>query len=167
MPPSSPKRPAKINCRIPTVGQWWGQAPWWRVRIDADLHRRANRRQAGAAIGAEIQKTSKTSTEYRKTENETHEVERGGDYEKSVVSSETHEISVKRSETVETRRGVGRAFQPGVLPADWPAALPDQFRLSLSGVRPETSQDAARFDGNYILDLVDRDAAVRGPPRTP
>ncbi|HVA45188.1 MAG TPA: hypothetical protein VNH11_02280, partial [Pirellulales bacterium] len=38
--------------------------------------------------------------------------------------------------------------------------LPDQLRLSISGVRPETCQDAARFDGDYILDLVDRDAAV-------
>ncbi|OYV82860.1 MAG: hypothetical protein B7Z73_16730, partial [Planctomycetia bacterium 21-64-5] len=100
-----------------------------------------------------------SSTEYRKTEHETHEVMRSDEYEKRVVESETRETSVSRSETVEIRRGgrVGSAHeQPTTPPADWFANLPDLVRLSLSGVERAICPDAELFDGDYLLNLLDR-----------
>ncbi|HEX7375606.1 MAG TPA: RHS repeat-associated core domain-containing protein [Pirellulales bacterium] len=129
---------------------------------------------------AEIRKTTKTSSEYRKAESESHEVERADDCEKRVTASETNESSVKRSETVEIRRGRGSGIArqqppsggplepppaapveaPAAPTADLPTTLPEKLCLAISGVRPEGCAEAALFDGDYILDLVDRDAAV-------
>lgn len=107
--------------------------------------------------GEESRKSTKSTTEYRKTEQETHEISRSGDYEKRVTASETRETSVSRSETVEIRRGaLASSGPPPALPADWQSKMPHSARLSIRGVQPETCKDAALFDGDYILELIDR-----------
>ncbi|HUY36902.1 MAG TPA: hypothetical protein VMV69_29555 [Pirellulales bacterium] len=110
------------------------------------------------ASRAERSKITKSSTEYRKTESESHEIERAGDHEKRVVSSETRETSVERSESVEIRRAAATLPAPAAPAANWHASMPATVRLSISGAQPETCSDAALFDGDYILDLVDAHA---------
>ncbi|HUY88402.1 MAG TPA: hypothetical protein VMV10_06690, partial [Pirellulales bacterium] len=103
--------------------------------------------------GKESRKTTKSTTEYRKTDHETHEVARSGGYERRVVTSETRETSTSHSETVEIRSAALPAPS-----ADWHANAPGTVRLSVRDVLPESCAEAALFDGDYLLDLVDRHA---------
>jgi hypothetical protein len=106
----------------------------------------------------EIRKSSKTSIEHRKTVSETEEIHRthGGRYEKRISTTETSEHSVKRTESYET--GPGPALPGPGLPADWHTWVPERVRLTIQQVVGETCPDGERFDGDYLLKLVARQA---------
>ena len=61
-------------------------------------------------------------------------------------------------ESAREERRHARLIADSSLPSDWVDHAPEQIRVSISGVQPSPDEEAPDFDGDYILDLIDRRA---------
>ena len=121
-------------------------------------------------LPGESRQTSRSKSEVRKSDSESHEVSdaAAGRFEKKSRESESSESRSRSSETYQSGPGAGRGGESlgrdrgpggggfGGGDSDWHAQVPEQLRVSVQGVLPEGSPDARQLDGDYILSLEHR-----------